>query len=192
MSILTRVSRLFKADMHGIIDAMEEPEAILRQAVREMEEEIAKSEAHIKRLGRQKERLEKTREDFNKELQELEQEIGFCLDENNEILAKSLIRKKLEVDQWLKEIAIQLCCVNDEIIVTSEELSERKDKLKSITDKQGVFAGRNINGWAKSLDRSRGAERCTTITQEEVELEFLHQMQRRAKNSESPLTGELK
>lgn len=183
MSIMTRVSRLIKADLHGILDVMEEPEAILRQAVREMEEEIAKSEAHIKRLYRQKVRLEKAEKDFNKELQEFEQEIGFCLDENNETLAKSLIRKKLEVDQWLKEIAIQLHHVSDEIIGISEEIKERKDKLKSITDKQGVFAVRNGSGWEESPDRSMSPECYQTITEEQVELEFLHKKQRSEKNS---------
>ena len=59
MSIVTRVLRIFKADLHGILDAVEEPEAILRQALREMEEEIANTEAQLKRLERQEERLEK-------------------------------------------------------------------------------------------------------------------------------------
>ncbi len=192
MSILTRVSRLFKADMHGILDAMEDPEATLRQAVRDMEEEIAKSEARIKRLVRKEDRLEKTKKSFARELQDLEREIGFCLDENNEMLAKSLIRKKLEVDQWLKRIAIQLGHVNDEKTIISEELSERKDKLKSITEKQGVFAVRSGNGWAEHSDRSLSTERCETITEEQVELEFLHQKQKCAKSTDCPSSGELK
>ena len=42
MSVLRRITRLFKADLHGILDCLEEPEAILRQAMRDMEDEIEK------------------------------------------------------------------------------------------------------------------------------------------------------
>ena len=41
MALITRVSRLFQADFHAVLDRIEEPEVLLRQAVREMEEELA-------------------------------------------------------------------------------------------------------------------------------------------------------
>jgi len=40
MNILTRISRLFKADIHGILDSLEDPEIIFKQAVRDMQDEI--------------------------------------------------------------------------------------------------------------------------------------------------------
>jgi hypothetical protein len=40
MALITRVSRLFRADVNAVLDRMEEPEILLRQAVREMEEEV--------------------------------------------------------------------------------------------------------------------------------------------------------
>lgn len=192
MSIVTRVLRIFKADLHGILDAVEEPEAILRQALREMEEEIANTEAQLKRLERQEERLEKNRQDYTKQHQELEQEIGFCLNENNETLAKSLIRKKLEIVQWLKEISSQLCCVNDEKVLLTAELDDRKDKLKSIREKQGLFAARYKNDWTEQLDGSDDHLGSKSITEEDVELELLHQKQRYVKNSDGSPTGEFK
>ena len=44
MALITRVSRLFQADFHAVLDRIEEPEVLLRQAVREMEEELARDE----------------------------------------------------------------------------------------------------------------------------------------------------
>ena len=40
MPILNRVKRLFQADVHAILDAIEEPEAVLKQAIREMQENL--------------------------------------------------------------------------------------------------------------------------------------------------------
>ena len=190
MSIITRISRLFKADMHGILDTLEEPEAILRQAVREMKEEIEKSEVHGKKLDREETRLEKVQQGYAVQLQELEREISFCFDENNEILAKSLIRKKLEVARWLKEISGRLRCVIDEKSSTSAELNEHKDKLNSVIDQLGLFTDRYRNDWTDSLDSSRDTSGGKTITQEDVELEFLHEKQRRSQEGVHSSTGE--
>ena len=40
MALINRVTRLFKADIHAVLDQIEEPEQLLRQAVRDMEEEL--------------------------------------------------------------------------------------------------------------------------------------------------------
>ena len=37
MALVTRLSRLFQADFHAVLDRIEEPDLQLRQAVREMQ-----------------------------------------------------------------------------------------------------------------------------------------------------------
>ena len=37
MALVTRLSRLFQADFHAVLDQIEEPDLQLRQAVREMQ-----------------------------------------------------------------------------------------------------------------------------------------------------------
>ena len=41
MELINRIARLFKADFHAVLDQIEEPEALLRQAIRDMEDELA-------------------------------------------------------------------------------------------------------------------------------------------------------
>lgn len=50
MSLIRRMTHLIKADMHGILDHLEEPEALLKQAVREMKEQIAQREESLAQL----------------------------------------------------------------------------------------------------------------------------------------------
>ena len=47
MALINRVARLFKADFHAVLDQIEEPELLLKQAVREMEDELAESGQRI-------------------------------------------------------------------------------------------------------------------------------------------------
>jgi len=43
MALINRISRLFKADFHAVLDHIEEPEALLKQAIRDMEDDLAKT-----------------------------------------------------------------------------------------------------------------------------------------------------
>ena len=54
MALIKRLSRLFAADLHAVLDQIEEPEALLKQAVREMEEELARRAARLKALERER------------------------------------------------------------------------------------------------------------------------------------------
>ena len=50
MALITRLSRLFQADLHAVLDRIEEPDTLLRQAMREMEEALDPDAQQIKRL----------------------------------------------------------------------------------------------------------------------------------------------
>ena len=49
MPLVDRVARLFRADLHAVMDRIEEPDVLLRQALREMEEELALGAARCAR-----------------------------------------------------------------------------------------------------------------------------------------------
>ena len=38
MALINRVTQLFKADFHAVLDRIEEPEQLLRQSIRDMED----------------------------------------------------------------------------------------------------------------------------------------------------------
>ena len=57
MAIINRVSRLFTADIHAVLDRMEEPVVLLRHCIREMEEELADSERRVKALACEREQI---------------------------------------------------------------------------------------------------------------------------------------
>jgi phage shock protein A len=50
MTLITRITRLFKADLHGILDGLEEPQEVIKQAIRDMEEDIATQERRLEEL----------------------------------------------------------------------------------------------------------------------------------------------
>ncbi|MBT8331851.1 MAG: hypothetical protein KJP06_05930, partial [Deltaproteobacteria bacterium] len=48
MALLTRLIRLFKADLHGVVDQIENQELLLKQHLRDMQTALIKKEAKLK------------------------------------------------------------------------------------------------------------------------------------------------
>lgn len=178
MNILTRVSRLFKADIHGILDNLEQPEIILQQSIRDMQVAIEKAEITIAELDKTQDRLEQQKQNQNKHIEDLQDQLQFCLAENNESLGKSVIRKKLQAEASLKELTRQLANITADKKLKIEETEERKEKLQAIRDKLSLFTEKNeLNECSPSTDLSSG------VTQDDVELAFLYAKQNYTQSS---------
>ena len=72
MTLLTRITRLFKADMHGILDGLEEPEEVIKQAIRDMEENIVTHEHRLEELRAVLQRLAREAQETTATMQEID------------------------------------------------------------------------------------------------------------------------
>jgi len=172
MNILTRISRLFKADIHGILDNLEQPKIILQQSIRDMQNEVDKAEIIISELDMQQATLEQKHQSLKTTLKELQSQLQFCLQENNESLAKSVIRKKLQVDLSLKEHVGQLANILEEKKLKISETEERKERLQAIRDKLALFTEKT-----RFNESTLATELNSGITQDDIELAFLYEKQ---------------
>jgi len=172
MNILTRISRLFKADIHGILDSLEKPEIILKQAVRDMQDEIDKATISISAFTHQQESLQQKQQSLSEHIQTQQQQLDFCFSENNTDLCKSVIRKKLQAELSLKELNQLLTNISEEKQKHITETDERKEKLQAIRDKLALFTEQTeING-APPVSSPN-----STVSQDDIELAFLYEKQ---------------
>ena len=96
MTLMTRLGRLFRADLNAVLDGLEEPAALLKQAVREMEEILAGEDAARARLGLEEARLAQASADCRTRVAQLDDELSLCLGAGKDELARGLVRRKLE------------------------------------------------------------------------------------------------
>ena len=78
MALITRVSRLFRADVHAVLDRIEEPDLLLRQALREMEDSFASDQQQLKLLQHELVHLENRGKGFEQALKEMDDELDIC------------------------------------------------------------------------------------------------------------------
>ena len=99
MALITRVSRLFTADVHAVLDRIEEPEVILKQSIREMADALAHAEQRLQWLASEQTQLEQRASGLTETIVSLDSELDLCFAADEESLARSLIKRKLAAER---------------------------------------------------------------------------------------------
>lgn len=174
MALINRFTRLFTADLNAVLDRIEEPDVLLRQAVRDMEDELTALHTRLRALGAEAERLQALEQADRERLAELEDELDVCFRSGEEALARGLVRRKLETGRRAKLSAAR----REAALKASSELeatiAEDERQLEHMRQKLEVFA---------SEDRRPAAPVPTapdvTVEADEVEVAFLREKARR-------------
>jgi len=179
MTLIARITRLFKADLHGILDGLEEPEEVLKQAIRDMEEDIATQEGRLADLHAVLQRLDREAQETTAAMQEIAQHIDTCFAAENEPLAKNLIRKQLEIARRARGIARaqeERRAHSDELATT---IAAHKAQLAAVVQKLTLYEEtRSSHVWASSP--CSPLQSGSVITDDEVEVAFLEEKRRRS------------
>ena len=78
MALITRLSRLFQADFHAVLDRIEEPDIQLKQAVREMEFDLQQDEQALALLQHEAAQLLTTIDELLLKATAFDEELDIC------------------------------------------------------------------------------------------------------------------
>ncbi len=172
MAIIQRLSKLIQADVHGIIDTLEDPELSLKQSVREMEAELFATQSEMKSLKEKEEKMRTVIHDLEEQVEELEDKINLSLSKKQDSLAKKFIRKRLESERQLKGIQKRVESNSNRIEKLKSILSDRESRLQQILQKMEIYVEeeRIKDKISKETPIQESSNR---VTDEEVEVEFL-------------------
>ncbi len=104
MALINRISRLFKADFHAVLDQIEEPEQLLKQAIRDMEDDLTTTEQRVALCAHEQEALSVRSNELEDTLSEIDEQLALCFESEKDDLARNLIRRKLEAGRLLKHL----------------------------------------------------------------------------------------
>ena len=175
MTLLTRISRLFRADFHALLDSLEEPDVLLRQALREMEEEMLRDEQCEKRWATDLERLAGRRCELGKSLVAIAEELDVCLEADREPLARSLIKRRLETERLLARLSHQSQELEKALIDLRTRLKDQRQRLEELRQKAALFDEECQTGVEGSDSRAQEI----SVGEDEIEIALLREKQRR-------------
>ena len=166
MALITRLSRLFEADFHAVLDRIEEPDLQLRQAVREMQLALDQNQA---------EQLAKAAVELTASLEGYDEELDICLAANKDDLARDLLRRKLAADRQLQAAKNQSAGIEAQQQRLASEIDEQREQLTSMKQKLELLVS-DDNPLAREFDHA------DAIRNEEIEIALLREKQRRVKS----------
>ena len=123
MGILSRVVRLCKADLHGVMDQLEDRELLLKQHLREMQAVIAGRQAHIDQLEDATGMAQRDLARYNQQVQALEEDLDLAVAREKDDIARMLIRKRYPMRQWVANMEARLKNLTSELEEEQERLT---------------------------------------------------------------------
>ena len=95
MKLMKRLNKLITADAHAVLDSIEDPHALLKQAMRDMSSVIEEDELALKQISINIEQLKQQAQLFEKEQNKYKQDLELCFEIKNDELARTVVKKKL-------------------------------------------------------------------------------------------------
>ena len=181
MALINRISRLFTADLHAVLDRIEEPQALLSQALREMEEELVKGEQRVKYLNAENEQLRGREEQIERSLDEIGEKLDLCFESGKDDLARSLIKRKLQAERLIKILAQRRAGIEKTLAEQRAGLEENRARLDGLRQKVEALSAEG-QPQCVAGEAADWTEAAFPVGEEEVEVAFLREQQLRRKS----------
>jgi phage shock protein A len=171
MALINRMSRLFTADVHAVLDRIEEPDVLLKHAIREMEEELARNEHRIRVLEHERGALADRHRKVQTLLAELAGELDVCFAAGNDELARKVIKRRLETERLERHVGDRRAALAKELAALRIAIEEQREQLDVMRQKAELLTA------SPAGDDLRGGD--FVVGESEVEVAFLREQQKR-------------
>ncbi len=139
MAIAARITRLFTADVHAVLDRLEEPEALLRQAIRDMESALAEQVRRLQALALEREQLDRRSAEIERALAGVAGELDLSFAAGNEALVRRCLRRKLEGERMQRLHAQRREQVLALVTQLTPQIEQQRERLEAMRQKAALF-----------------------------------------------------
>lgn len=173
MGIASRMIRLCKADLHGVMDQMEDRELLLKQYLREMEEALVVKKTQLERLNAQQIQVARDLSIHRDKVGAMEEDIALAVTKEKDDIARMLIRKKYPLRQGVEGLATRLERLHAEIDVAEEAYTRQIAALEQLRQRAAAVENRRRADLELTPDRLGPGCLRAAPSDEEIELELL-------------------
>ena len=174
MAILSRMVRLFKADIHGVMDQIENQGLLLKQHLRDMEASLVQKETHLKKMRIALGQAQQAYQKGQKECDDLEFDLGIAIKKEKDDIARMLIKKLKPLNRIQSERGSHIELLSREIAEFKEKIDEQRMQYEQLKQKATEYFH-----WIEKQDRDNKwfpdptDFRTPDLSNEEIELELM-------------------
>jgi len=174
MGIMTRILRIWKADINGVMDRLEDQDLLLKQCLREMENSLQQKEGRVQQLAESVRKIQADLSSRTKEIGKLENDLSLALRKENDTIAKMLIRKRIVQQKHCEHLQRQHESLLEEHKQLIELIDEQHLRYEILKVKASSFYGRHEqNTVDEANELFNDALGAININEEEIEIELI-------------------
>ena len=174
MGIMTRVVKIFKADIHGVMDQVEDQELLLKQHLRDMEEALSLKEVKLNKMFVSRKQAQQEYDKYNRQSEALEQDLTIAIQKNKNDIARMLIRKIKPFNSLRDELASHIRTLDENISHCQDHFDQQRlhyEQLKHRSIK--FFHKTQRQEWQDNMSKMVPGGQYEDLSEEEIELELL-------------------
>ena len=174
MGLAARLTRLCKADIHGVMDQIEDKHLVLKQCLREMEEALDQKQARLNYLKAYLERIHREKKQLKGEHEKLEEDLAAAIRKERDDIARMLIKKLKVLEHHLSVIDLNGSTLDKEIAGLVENLEIQKHQYAELQLRSETCFHQEDPHHPEAM-RSAGMPNTewSALTDEEIELELM-------------------
>ena len=174
MGMMSRFVRIWKADIHGVMDEFEDQGLVLKQGLREMEDELEKKERHLQQLEAGRDQAGRKYDAAGERYGKLESDLASGLAGGHDRICRTLIRRLKEEEQLMTSLEDYRQGLTAEIDGRRQVLGSQHRQYQEFQARSREFFLREEQqNWQESFAGLGGDITGAAVTDEEVELELL-------------------
>lgn len=174
MGIMTRILRLCKADVHGVMDQLEDKGLLLKQYLREMEISLDNKERQVSSLTQHLGRLNATIARHVEEVDKLERDLTLALKKERDDIARMLIRKRRKLETAAGHLKRQIERMTQEKTQLLESLDHQRLQYDTLSAKTDAYCRQASDRQFEAAIHPRSGTYCAQDpSDEEIDLELL-------------------
>jgi phage shock protein A len=177
MTLMTRLSRLVRADLNAVLDRLEEPDILLAHALRDMQEALAADERALAVLRLDRQRVQRRRETLSQRRMNIAAELDICLDAGKDDLARDLLRRRLEHDRLESLLGQSERDLDARIERLAETIDEHRSRLTAMRAEAALVTATNADTEPPVIDMH--GEPAPPVRDTDVEVALLAEKRRR-------------
>ncbi|MBU0992311.1 MAG: PspA/IM30 family protein [Proteobacteria bacterium] len=173
MGIFTRFVTIFKADIHGVMDQLEDKRLLLKQHLREMEDALLHERSNLEKSVGAREKIIKEKASYEKEEETLDREITRSIEKEKDDVARLLIRKLKSMNGLRGNFERNIDLFNSEILAFQQNIEKRQleyDHLKLKADE--YFHMTDLKKMEDDFSKGLTAHFFSEISEAEIDLEL--------------------
>lgn len=132
MTLMTRLSRLMRADLNAVLDRLEEPDILLAQALRDMQQALTADEHALAAMRLDHKRILQRREVQSQQRITIAADLDICLDADNDELARNLLRRRLEHERLDALLSQRERALKARIEGLAETINQHQRRLEAV------------------------------------------------------------